>query len=1333
MTQRALLAFLLLNPNRAVSIPQAIDALWGETPPASAKNMLHNAVWGLRKTLKDLDPSGDTVALLSQKPGYLLRIPAEQVDLHRFRELVTQARAAGADGDPAAAAAAFRRALALWRGPALADLVSAGITWPVLGALDESRLTAWEDCLDAELACGRHGEVIGELTVLTDTDPLRERLHGQLMLALYRSGRQADALAAYRRARMVFIAELGIEPSPGLRQLERAVLSQDPALSLAREPAAGTALAPGNGAAGPPAPGEGWEHRRVSTVLLECRPAWQAGTDPQTRDQQLSAVLEVVRATASRFEGIVAGTIGPVVQLIFGSDRTREDDPARAVAASLALRDRLRSADGLPEDTAEIRIAVTTSDTLVSRNGQHGAPMMAGEAREGLTLLSLTPAHEVMVCPATYRAGREGTAFAPGPAGNWRPLSATAASRPGEPVALVERRRETELLDRLLEDTVQGRRPQLLTVLGEAGLGKTRLVGELLRSAERHPAQIRSLVARLPDIAGGVQRAGEAAGEGSAYFLLHDLVKSCTGIKDTDPLGTAAGKLARTIRQVVCDPQQADWVEANLRLLTGIDGAHPAGRPAEDVWRATRVLLEETAAASPLLLVLEDLHRADDVLLDFVDEFTEELGPVPLLVVVTARPELLWRRSAWSGGKRDATTVSLTALSDAGTAQLLQALATRHGLSGTGADSPTAPATWDPVSRPGLITRIGGNPFFAEEYIRMLAESAAPGAAEADALPESVRTVIAARLDTVPPEERAVLLDSSVLGPAVWPAAVAALCGREPAEVRRCLDALTRRGLLTRCRWSSVAGEPEYAFGHALTREIAYARLPVDARAVRHGLAASWIEKLPFEHSARLAYHYCAAVTLTALAGRPTTELSDRARAVLAGAGRRAWAMGAHRAAVHCLRAAVELCPAQDPARPELLLRYGKAQAECDGTGEATLLEARDMLLMSGDLTGAASAEFHLAALADRRVGHLASRVRRDRALELVRHDDGPEATELRCGLALALAIDGRCEEAEKLARRALADAERLDRPDLTADSLKALGAARVDLGDLDGVADFEHAVRILAGHGMSTTRALGNLSCALAKAGRLDSLPAVRDDALRAAAVYGDAMATRMLLGSAVVEHYWAGEWADAATQATGLLRSSGPDWLPLRGSWHTVIGRISLARGDLDHAGEHATLGLSAARRLADPQDLCPALAFSARVAEAAGRPAEARGFVERLLTLLEGRTLLPDIGVDLPLVLTRLGYAASALDQVRPSPWSAAARAYLTGDLAKAADCYRRIGSLPDELQASLGAAERAEADGDLTGAEQQLAPTAAFARENGVLEWTSVADRIRARTR
>jgi DNA-binding SARP family transcriptional activator len=223
--QRSLLAVLLLHANEVVSTDRLIDALWGQTPPPTAGKTIQVYVSRLRKELTE-------GRLVTRAPGYLLSVERSELDLGRFEQLLNEARTAV----PARAAELLRSALALWRGPALADLAYEPFLQNEIARLEELRRNALERRIDADLACGRHAELVGELEALVAEHPLRERLRYQLMLALYRSSRQADALDAYRAARSVLAEELGLEPSEELKRLEQAILRHDPALDLAEEP-----------------------------------------------------------------------------------------------------------------------------------------------------------------------------------------------------------------------------------------------------------------------------------------------------------------------------------------------------------------------------------------------------------------------------------------------------------------------------------------------------------------------------------------------------------------------------------------------------------------------------------------------------------------------------------------------------------------------------------------------------------------------------------------------------------------------------------------------------------------------------------------------------------------------------------------------------------------------------------------------------------------------------------------------------------------------------------------------------------------------------------------
>src|SRR5919201_4862064 len=256
--QRTVLALLVLGVGEVLSTDRLIDEIWGERPPVKAAKALQMYVSRLRKQL----PPG---ILLTEGRGYRLTVSSEEIDAHRFERLFEEGRSARTQGDAERAAVLLQQALELWRGPALADFAYESFAQGEIARLGELRVAALEERIEADLARGRHSEAVGELEALIAAHPLRERLRGQLMLALYRSGRQAEALQAYQDACRALVEELGIEPSRDLQELERAILRQDPLLDL-REPPAGAARAPETVA--PPPPAEPREIRKTVSVAV---------------------------------------------------------------------------------------------------------------------------------------------------------------------------------------------------------------------------------------------------------------------------------------------------------------------------------------------------------------------------------------------------------------------------------------------------------------------------------------------------------------------------------------------------------------------------------------------------------------------------------------------------------------------------------------------------------------------------------------------------------------------------------------------------------------------------------------------------------------------------------------------------------------------------------------------------------------------------------------------------------------------------------------------------------------------------------------------------------
>jgi DNA-binding SARP family transcriptional activator/tetratricopeptide (TPR) repeat protein len=1310
--------------------------------------------------------------IATEASGYRLQIRREQLDATRFERLVNEGRQALVSGDPGSATERLREALGLWRGPALADVADRPFAVPAAARLEELRVVALEARVEADLALGRHHQVIGELETLVGEHPLRERLRGQLMLALYRSRRQAEALAAYRAARATLVGEIGIEPSVELQRLEQAILNQDPALELLA-PASLTTALPGRSPQADGVPGTA-DHQSVAALANHAGAATSTGLerkivtvlccdvdgpgerDPEDATQLLARQLDRVRAEIEDQGGMVEHTVGGTVLGLFGVPRTREDDPERGVRAALAIRTAL----GGPASRVRLRIAVATGEALVRPGAEAGQRVTGDLLGTGARLQEAAPTGTILVGAATERATARTIVYGPATAltlsGRAEPVTAwsalgTRGRASLDPslvagVRLVGRDHELGVLREALKQVRAAYQPRLVTLLGEPGIGKSRLVAELARAAEAEPELL-------------AWRQGRSLpyGDGAMFGALAEIVKAEAGILDTDPVERVERKLAAAVAYALgerADPREASWVTGHLRRLVGTSAPTLEGVGRREATAAWCRFLHALAVRRPLVLVIEDLHYADDALLDFVEELLDAAatfrgGQVPLLVVTTARPELLERRPAWAsdarGTRTRASRISLDALSDANTARLVDALLDHHRLPRTvGA---------------ALIARVGGNPLFAEEYVRLLRDhDLATGdtgtqdgsnrrserrrpqpevsnvAATLGVIPESVHTLIAARLDALPAADKAVVQDAAVLGQVGWVAALAATGEHDPDWLAGCLDRLEAREFLRRAPHSSVAGEVEYSFRHVLVRDVAYGQLPRAKRAERHRRVAAWIETLtgqpanhPADHlddrgveqASLLAHHYAQALGFARAAGwdgHGLAELAKRTRLALRRAGDRAAALGLHATAARYYGQALDLWPGEDPERPELELRTGRARCYGEGRGEDLLDRAREGLLAAGEQARAAEAEMLLAQLAFvRGQPHRATHL--DRALALVA---GAPASRSKAavleGCMMHLMVSDRHEEAAGVAKEALAIARQLGLRELEASVLGTSAIARIDSGDPTGVKDLRRCIAICEELGSSLVFTWNiNLAFIYSILGELQSCFDARTAAWRAAERFGLVRCMRWVEIERVAEDYWTGRW-DQALKVADELTSDTKEGAQhyLESDARIWRGRIRLARGDVNGALADANRALELARESGDPQNLNPALAFAARMLVAANRVDEAGALMDELLANLGGSVIKPDLGVDFPFVLTALGYAPDTLDgaAIPPSRWLAAARAFVAGDLNRAAEVYAEIGSRPDEAYARLAAGRQLLATGQTTEGQKLQAAAVDF---------------------
>ena len=874
--QRELLAILLLHPNEVISSDRLIDELWPGEPPPTAAKIIQNSVSQLRRLMgPDL--------LVTRSPGYLLRVAPGELDADRFKGLVDAARADLAADAHADAAERLREALTLWRGPALVDLVDAPFARVEAARLEELRLTATEDRIEAELALGRHADLVGELEALVAQHPLRERLRAQLMVALYRSARQAEALRVYHETREVLVEELGIEPGRALQRLERAVLVHDPALELGVEQRVAEA-------ARVEAPAAAAETRKTVSVVAADVLSVSGPHDPETLRRPMEFAVQTVTGVLERHGASTeASPVGGVIG-IFGMPTVHEDDALRAVRAATEARDELVALNPELERDWQVSVAVRSGvntgeivagdaavHTLVAGEAVHVAARLQQAADPGEILLDEQTerlVHDAVrteqVEPAVLRATGRTTA--------WRLLELEAGA-PG-----YGRRLETPLVDRVdalaqlgqaWERAVSGRAAQLCTVLGPPGIGKSRLAAELSRSVAQQASVFHGHCL--------------AYGEGITFWPLREIVEQ-------------AGDLNR----VLADEEESDVIADRLLGAVGLAGKASAN---EETFWAARKLFEALARDRPLLVVLEDAHWAEPAFLDLLEHVAEWSSDAPILLLCLARPELAETRPRLAGGRRSVSSIFLERLSDSESDELITQLA--------GTELP------DEI-RTRIATAAEGNPLFIEQMLAMVAEQGAQGGS-ALPVPPTIQALLAARLERLDADQRAVLQRGSVIGREFRRAALIELFAREESTtVNAAVESLVRRELLGPARDEAVR------FRHLLLREVAYDSLPKLARAELHERYGNWLEAAAGDEEV-VGHHFERSHAYRAELGPVDAEgraLARRAATRLGAAGRRAYERGDLQAAVGLLARATALLEPGAAGRVELLADLGEALRE---------------------------------------------------------------------------------------------------------------------------------------------------------------------------------------------------------------------------------------------------------------------------------------------------------------------------------------------------------------------------------------------------------------------
>jgi class 3 adenylate cyclase/tetratricopeptide (TPR) repeat protein len=618
--------------------------------------------------------------------------------------------------------------------------------------------------------------------------------------------------------------------------------------------------------------------RKLATVLfvdLVGSTALVTGTDPEIARRRVQQYFDKVSHCVMTHGGIVEKFAGDAVMAAFGIPQAHEDDAERAVRAALGILESVR------ELGLDVRIGIESGEVVVDDETE-SSTFATGEAVNiAARLQQAAPVNTIMIGQGAHRLtlGRfevedEGPVEIRGraePVWAWRVICvAGGRARPGVRQApLVGREEELELLENTYSRAVRDHRAHLFTIYGDPGVGKSRLANEFVGGLE-----------------GATVLFGRALpyGEGVTYSALSDMVKTAAGIADDDPLDDALEKLRD------CCPDEA--VADLLALASGVLEAVKGERNQQEIAWAAREWAEKLAEPQPLVLVFEDIHWAEDALLELIEHMSTWVKNVPILLLCLARPELLDLRPGWSGGRVRATAIELEPLGRTDSEALVEALL--DGELGSGA-------------RQAVLDKSEGNPLFVEETVRMLSEANGGGI---ERIPDTLQALIAARIDHLPPGEKELLQGAAVMGRIFWKGALAELV-LEGTDIDPLLEDLHLREIVLPETRSSISGQDAFKFKHVMIREVAYGGLSKAARAGYHQRFAEWLRKHAGEELLEVrAYHLDHATALLAeLDGSPPKKLATEAAAALEEAGRRALAREANAPARKLLIRAVELEP----------------------------------------------------------------------------------------------------------------------------------------------------------------------------------------------------------------------------------------------------------------------------------------------------------------------------------------------------------------------------------------------------------------------------------------
>jgi class 3 adenylate cyclase/tetratricopeptide (TPR) repeat protein len=948
------------------------------------------------------------------------------------------------------------------------------------------------------------------------------------------------------------------------------------------------------------------EERRVVSVLFADLAGFTERTersDPEDVRSRLTVYHKTAREQVEAHGGRVEKLMGDGVFAVFGVPAAHEDDPERAVRAAIRLQEaveRLNEDD--PNLALSVRVAVTTGEAIVQLDGedQDRETIIGDVVNTASRLEAVAPPGGIVVDERTYLASRSMISYDDLDSVDLKgKADATAiwlatGTRARQGVAVEESHRgpfvgrdpERAVLIDSLDRTIGADTVQLVTVIGEPGAGKSRLLHEF-----------KAVLDNRTDTFWWKQGRCLPYGEGITFWALGEIVKAQAGILESDTEVDADRKLNHAVTTLIDDPTQTEWMVSRLSLLAG---GSMGGQQIEqgELFSAWLQFFEGMAHRHPLVMVVEDIHWADEALLDFLEYLTEWAVDVPILLVTAARPELLANRPTWGGGVRNAATISLSPLANDDAATLLAALLDRAVL----------PAETQQV----ILERAGGNPLYVTEFVRLAADSDLldeSGNIDDLALPDSVQAIIAARLDLLGTEEKELLQAAAVMGKVFWSGALAAL--RPSAHSAATVRELVRREMVRPIRDPSMRGQEEYAFVHALVRDVAYGQIARDDRAEMHQAAATWIEAVSGERGVDvaelLAYHLGEAMELTT---DPDADLRTRAYRALMQAGERARGLNPTQGSTYYAKAVGAADDDLDRARA--LMRAGEIGQTDVEQSERRVQEAHDLFAAAGDLEGQAEALVVMAGWAWWRGDTERAMEQNDEAVRLL--EDRPDSEAKAAALV---------SNVSKLFIRGL-DAEAVAAADAAApvvnsagsaeDQIKLLstrGAAYANAGlGEEGLDDMATAMGIADDRNFTfqsgTIR--NNLATMTHQLGSPQDAVAIIDEGIELVEERGLPTSSEWLRFTKSEILIWTGDWDESVALAEEVVRRDDErGGSQAGGGARSHIGVIQHYQGVDNPSVDWGDL-IDNAREVQDQQVLAPVIAIAVTMAYDAGDEAEA-----------------------------------------------------------------------------------------------------------------------------